>query len=346
MTFPADSNVSDGMAQILARLAAGGEGYGLHPLAAETKLPVRRGDDFDNDVDGPPWLIPGLIAKSSLTELTASPKAGKSTLIAGMTRALLDGGDFLNRPCALSPVLWASEQSSVSLAATVSGASLRGDPRFRYLLRCDIPLNEPWPEVVEDMAEYCKTEGVGVLFIDTLSPWCRLTDENDSGQAVRAIEPLRQAAGQGLAVVTARHARKSGGSISHSGRGSSAFAGEADILLSLTRPEGSQANVRRLEVLGRFGYEEPINWALEDDGRIILCGSDPKKGSHFDSLKVLEVIRNSSEPMSMVDICLKAEIARSSVQVILEGLTRKKSIHRIGSGRKGDPYHYETLELR
>lgn len=346
MTYPTDSYGGGTTHNRAAINAAEGEGYGLHPLAAEFKLPIRRGGiDFD-DADGPPWLIPGLIAKSSLTELTASPKAGKSTLIAAMTRALMDGSDFLDRPCAFSPVLWASEQSWVSLRATTSSTNLTSDPRFQSLLRCDIPLNRSWPEIVEAMATHCKREGVGVLFIDTLSPWCRIADENDSGQAVRAIEPLRQAAGQGLAVVTARHARKSGGSISHSGRGSSAFAGEADILLSLTHPEGSQANVRRLEVLGRFGHEEPINWALEDDGRIILCGSDPKKGSHFDSLKVLEVIRNSTEPMSMVDICLKAEIARSSLQVILEGLMRKKSIHRLGSGQRGDPYHYEVLESR
>ena len=66
------------------------------------------------------------------------------------------------------------------------------------------------------------------------------------------------AAAIGLAVLTLHHERKSGGEVGGSGRGSSAFAGAVDIVLSLRRGEGAtRPTIRHLHGLSRFDATPP-----------------------------------------------------------------------------------------
>jgi hypothetical protein len=90
----------------------------------------------------------------------------------------------------------------------------------------------------------------------TLPQWAGIhgDGENSAGEALAAMAPLQEAASQHhLAVVIARHERKSGGDVGNSGRGSSAFAGAVDIVLSLRRPEGNtRPTLRVIHALSRF----------------------------------------------------------------------------------------------
>ena len=62
-----------------------------------------------------------------------------------------------------------------------------------------------------------------------------MVDENDAAEALRASRPLQQAAQSGLGVIATCHHRKGGGALGESRRGSSAFGGAVDIIVSLTR---------------------------------------------------------------------------------------------------------------
>jgi hypothetical protein len=91
-----------------------------------------------------------------------------------------------------------------------------------------------WPEIVAAAVDECKRVAASLLVIDTLAQFAGLTGdrENNSGDALEAMAPLQMAAAEGIGVIVIRYERKSGGD-RDSGRGSSAFAGVVDIVLSL-----------------------------------------------------------------------------------------------------------------
>ena len=112
-----------------------------------------------------------------------------------------------------------------------------------------------WPELGRQITAMAKTLGVGLVVIDTLSVWSgiEVDKENDAGAAMEAMRPVEDMAAAGLAILVLRHERKSGGEVGESARGSSAFGGAADILLSLKRdPAAGSENRRMLEAVGRL----------------------------------------------------------------------------------------------
>ena len=83
------------------------------------------------------------------------------------------------------------------------------------------------------------------------------------------------AAASGIAVLTIRHGRKSGGDIGDDGRGSSAWGGAADTLLSLRRPEGrTRPTLRNIECVSRFDGMPAEAIYEYVDGQYEFCGTD------------------------------------------------------------------------
>jgi hypothetical protein len=115
----------------------------------------------------------------------------------------------------------------------------------------------------------------GILAVDTLSRWAGLAgdDENSAGAAMTAMEPVHTAAAAGLAVILNRHSRKSGGAIEESGRGSSAFGGDVDIMLQLRRATNPGNTTRReLIAVGRFDGIADKQLIEFRDGQYVYLG--------------------------------------------------------------------------
>src|SRR5207248_10383132 len=93
--------------------------------------------------------------------------------------------------------------------------------------------------------------------------------ENHAGAAQEAIEPLQAAAAlRDLAIVVVRHERKGGGDVGDAARGSSAFGGAVDVVVSIRRVDGNDAGRSRvLHSLSRFD-ETPDRLVIEwtEDG--------------------------------------------------------------------------------
>ena len=77
------------------------------------------GDDGDFEV---PWIVPGIVAEGSITELVAKIKAGKTTFIFDLCSAVLAGADFLGKPTSKRRVVYLTEQSRPSLRAQLAKA--------------------------------------------------------------------------------------------------------------------------------------------------------------------------------------------------------------------------------
>jgi hypothetical protein len=183
-----------------------------------------------------------------------------------------------------------------------------------------------------------------VLVVDTLPQFAGLIgdSENNSGDALAAMLPLQQAASEGIAVVIVRHERKSGGNIGDSGRGSSAWAGAADIILSVRRPGGnSKKTVRVLQALSRFS-ETPSEQFIEltETGYVSL--GKPRDAAEAETReKILEIASDTeAEALDLKEIVKVSSVHRRTAQRAVDQLLKNNELCRIGKGTKGNAFRY------
>ena len=96
-----------------------------------------------------PWVMPGVVALGSITELDAKIKAGKTTLLLNLSRAVLDGVDFLGQPTSKRPVLYLTEQPRASFKIQLDGAELLGREDF-HILFWHGTVGTEWSRVAKD----------------------------------------------------------------------------------------------------------------------------------------------------------------------------------------------------
>ena len=206
----------------------------------------------------------------------------------------------------------------------------------------------PLASVVRAATDKCIQIGAKLLIVDTINQFARFRDEdeNHSGPVLEAMEPLQEAAGRGLAVVMGRHARKTGGQVGDSGRGSSAFPGAADIVLSIRRPEGQgRDTVREIHALARF-EETPSLLVIElaSTGYIVLGGRADVIAQDIRAALVNVLLGLGNDALSLDELMtrlpqeLKAK--RTTVQTILKELQDSGDAKLMGAGVKGDPFRY------
>lgn len=295
------------------------------------------------------WIVPGFVVRGGITELGAKVKAGKTTLIMSLVRAAVEGLDFLGNPTLKTPTVYLTEQPTVSFRQAMERADLLGRDDFHVLFHNDTR-GMPWVEVAGAAAEECKRVGALLLVIDTLSQFAGLKgdSENNSGDALTAMEPLLQAAGHGIGVLLTRHERKSGGDVGDSGRGSSAFAGAVDIVVSLRKPAGNSKKTQRvLQALSRFPDTPPeLLIELTQNGYVAL--GEPQDAALREAKESITEIAAGAEAeaMTLKEITETSNIPRSTAQRAVEELLRENVLGRTGDGKRSSPYRYFKTEYR
>ena len=166
--------------------------------------------------------------------------------------------------------------------------------------------------------------------------------ENDAGYALEAMKPLQEATAAGIGVVIVQHERKGGGEVGESGRGSTAFAGAVDIVLSIGRPTGSATpNVRQIRSLSRFPETpESIFVELTEDGYV---DRGDKRAFAADQAETLIVSIAPDAPhtaIGLTQLAAAAGLKRSMAQRAVKALTKSKLLLRCGAGARGDPFRY------
>jgi hypothetical protein len=299
--------------------------------------------------ESPVWHVEGYLAAGAITELSGKIKAaGKTTFLTLMARAISVGDPFLGRTTTQTRVVYLTEQPSASFREALRRAGLL-DSDDVLILYWRETVGIGWPEVVQRAAEECQQQDANVLIVDTLPKFARLRGdaENNAGDADEAMEPLQIAANDGVAVAVARHERKAGGEVGDSGRGSTAFGGAVDIVLSLKRPQGeSRVGVRELSALSRFD-ETPDLLVIEltDDGYVAhgdersVVLADARRDAH-------EALPHAPEAaVTIDDLVARANGAsRATVQRALDALLGDGVATRVGKGRRGDPYRYHRRD--
>jgi hypothetical protein len=294
-----------------------------------------------------PWMAPPWLAKGAITEIDGPIKrAGKTTLVAHMVGCILDGKPFLGEPTTKSKVVFLTEQSPTTFRKVLEKARLT-DREDLLVLHWHDTIGLEWPEVARAAADTAVEFGADLLVVDTLGQFANIKGdgENSAGEAQEAMQPLQEAAARGLAVVIARHERKGGGEVGESARGSSAFGGAVDIIMSVRRHQGeARPTVRVIESLSRFD-ETPDKLVVEltEDGYRSLgdASAFPEREAMSAIVELLPAKEeNAMKTDEVVDRLKEGGVKRTVATEALAKLAEAGTIRRIGEGRKGDPYRY------
>jgi AAA domain-containing protein len=261
------------------------------------------------------WLWRDYLAFGTVVELDAKMKAGKSTFLGHLVRAVVEGRDFLERETKRTPVVWMTEEGNRTFRAILERAGLTDRDDIHVLSRRTVGALA-WVEFVAAALDKLEQVGARWLIVDTLPKFAgfKADAENDSATAMETMRRLQQLSHiTGALVLVTRHDRKEGGEIGDSARGSSAFGGDVDVILRLTRVGGKTPSRRKLEALGRFD-ETPEELVIDlDRGVYRVVGANDARDA---ALKALCEILDQ-EPRVLVsdyiDELIEAGHARKTV---------------------------------
>ncbi len=290
------------------------------------------------------WRVKPYLADETLTEFDGVMKLGKTTWVLALVGAVLDGAPFLGEPTEPSPVVYLTEQGRPSFVAALRRAGLL-DRTDLHILRWTEAAGTPWPEIVADAVVKAKAVGAKVLVVDTLSQWAGLDGEkeNAAGEALAAMAPLQKAAAQGLAVLLVRHEGKRDAPVGQAARGSSAFGGVADVILSLRRPEGKQApNLRVLYALSRFD-DTPAQLVVEWTGTgYVARGTETNVATQAARAALLEEAPDDPDHAISLDSVLgrRTGVSKTTAKREAGRLVDAGALKTVGGGRRGDPLRY------
>jgi AAA domain len=341
---------SGGTAEQLKVLTANTPEFIAPPIAEDTQRPtaslpfMTAAELAASTPEHIEWVVRPWIASGAVTMVIGKVKAaGKTTLLTLMARAAIKGEPFMGELTKKTRVVYLCEQPTVSFKQALKRAGLLKSNQITILFRKDV-IGRSWPEVVKETIDQCKRLGAFLLIVDTLSPFAGLsgTSENEAGRALEVLEPLQEATAAGIGVAIAQHERKAGGDVEESGRGSTAFAGYVDVLLSLSRPKGhARSNLRVLKALSRFD-ETPEELVIEltEDGYIQRGAVRGIAEEDAHAAIVAAVPKVRSEAMTMEQLVAATHISRTTAQRATEQLVDMSDLRVTGKGTRGDPKRY------
>jgi hypothetical protein len=198
---------------------------------------------------------------------------------------------------------------------------------------------------VREAAEEAVRRGAELLVIDTLPQFAGLKGdaENSAAAALTAMRPVQEAAAtHDLAVILVRHERKSGGQVGDSGRGSSAFAGAVDIIVSIRRAEGAaRPTIRELHALSRFdATPDVLVVELTEDGYVALGDSAAVAEAEAREAILGAAPTSEAAAVSLDELRETTGCGRTTAQEAIKELLETEQLRRVGEGVRGDPYRY------
>lgn len=243
------------------------------------------------------WIWEGFLAKGHITLLSALWKAGKSTLISQLVRAIQQSNHIAGMKTSFSKVLILSEESEAMWSRRRDELALNDGCHVLCRFIKQRPNSKEWKKIIEQCSEYCQQKHIDVVIIDTLSEfWC-VTDENNASEVKAALLPLNELINKNIAVLLVHHFRKSGGNEGTAARGSGALGAHVDIMVDFTRLDGNNPRdtQRELKTYSRF-EETPPDLVIDFvDDHYISRGTKADVSKDSKIKAVLSIIRDAGD---------------------------------------------------
>jgi hypothetical protein len=207
-----------------------------------------------------PWVCRPLAYLGGVSLIAGPPKAGKSTLAAQMQRCRETGERLFGAwEVTTGPTLLVTEEGGVAVVHKAEGLHALDVLDRRSAVRAELTFRQ----MLGVVSEWAAAHPGGLAFVDTLAIWAGIADENDAGQATRAIAAVTATAqAANLAIVLVHHARKGGGDDGEAVRGSGAILATVDIGIELSRVSPGRDD-RYLDIMGRVIQAERYELAFD-----------------------------------------------------------------------------------
>ncbi len=203
------------------------------------------------------WIWHGYLAPGSMTLMSALWKAGKTTLLAHLLRALGKGGTFCGHDVEACNVLIVTEESQGRWARRRDAIGIADNVHF--LVR---PFQNKsdwlgWTTFIEHIQLCRAARKTDLIVFDPLVDLWPVKDENDASQMQAALMPLRQLTGANgeTALFLIHHTRKGDGQEATASRGSGVLTAFVDTIIELRRFDASERSDRR-RVLTAYGRDD------------------------------------------------------------------------------------------
>jgi hypothetical protein len=294
------------------------------------------------------WIWQGMLARGNITLLTSRWKAGKTTLIAGLLKAMDAGDPFLERKCQPSRAIVVSEESAAIWTARRDYIPIGANASLVSRPFVGRPTSEQWDELV-GYAEGVRSLGrLDLFLVDPLAAFLPGRSESDPAALLDMLRPLRRLADAGVAVLILHHPRKKPADEGSTARGSGALLGYVDIILELSRFGRLSADNHRRKLIGFSRHPETpecliYEWDRERtrEFRVVADIEETQFGEHWPVLEALLKARGSAATHK--DLLAdwppdKQSPGDSLLYRWLSRATEKKLVTRTGLGTKYSPY--------
>jgi hypothetical protein len=292
------------------------------------------------------WLWHGCLARGEVTLFSALWKAGKTTLLAHLLKALEHGGEFCGLACKPARVLYVSEESEGRWAAR--GLALGRPGNVAFLLRPfrGKPTFSEWIAFLNHVAAERERWRADAVILDTISHLWPVRKENDAAEVAEALMPMQDRLASHAAVMPVHHFGKAGGLEFTGSRGSGEITAFADTILELRRYDATSHTDRRRVLTGKGRWDDtPAELVVElnEDGSGYTARGDKgavKRKEQTDEVAALLPVDGPGMTAEEVKSKWEGGPAERKVRELLEAGAREGRFRQEGEGKKGDPYRY------
>lgn len=294
------------------------------------------------------WLWEGLIARGSLTLFSAQCKAGKTTLVAGLLKALEMKGAFCGLDTGAARVLYVTEESEGKWHERKERWALSDHVAFLVRPFGVKPTFPAWLGFLAYLAELQKREAADLIVFDTLSNLWPVRDENSACEVQAALMPLHRLAGENTGLQLVHHLSKGDGDEAKGARGSGALAAFVDVILELRRFNKADRHDRRRVLTGYSRFEEtPAELVVElsrEGDRYTAHGDRLSVGRAGRERTILAILPDAPPGLTLEEIQEQwpdeDRPAKRTLSNELPAGVDGGKWQRAGAGKKGDPYRY------
>lgn len=296
------------------------------------------------------WLWHGILGRGMITAFTSQGKSGKTTLASILLSRLAVGGQLAGLPLAPGKAIVATEESRRTWDRRCQRLGI--GPAVRFLIRPfrgRRPTQAQWLAFIAGLARVHREEGFDLLLIDPLAGFLPGNAENHAPAMLDFLLPLQQLAEAGPAIWLPHHPAKGKHTDGQAGRGTSALAGFADILIEMSCVKRLRSADRRRRLRGYARTEEtPRNLVIElnADGTDYTVHADAAlAASHARWPEVEAILARAVTRLSHREILEnwpddRARPKRSTLYRWLRAATEAGQLCCDGAGDNTDPYRY------
>ena len=296
------------------------------------------------------YCVDGLIPMGGLSLLAGKPKAGKSTLVRQLAASVANGTDFLSRLTIQGSVLYLAleeMQSEVNKHLEDLGVNENSPVSLHFG-----GSGKPEQAIGEIQSVIQKRGDIALVIIDPLVNFLKVRDGNDYSLMYPAMMKLVDLArNTGVAIVVVHHAKKrKSDDLTDGALGSTAITGAADNIVVIE----SHGETRSISTQQRYGRSlEPTQLRWDAESRRMELGQtaqaieENSRAATQGKIKdaIVNFVRLYPGCCTQEQILTAVTGNASQKMASLNVLTVAGSVHRSGSGHRGDPFTYRVGEL-